>query len=100
MKTNLTIFIITILLSISSYSYADDDNKRARALLEAGDILSLESILVQARSQYAGKILEVELEEDDNLVVYEIELLTLEGKVIELLFDARTGKLISTEEED
>jgi len=100
MKTGLQILALILLSAATLISYADDDHIRAKKLLDAGDILPLESILQKARDKHAGKILEVELENEDNKLVYEIELLTSDGKVLELLFDAKTGNLISTEEED
>ena len=100
MKTGLQILTLVVLFSAALTGYADDDHDRAKKLLDAGDILPLESILIKARERQPGKILEIELETEDNKLVYEIELLTPDGKVLELLFDARTGQHISTEEED
>jgi uncharacterized membrane protein YkoI len=100
MKTSLQISTLIILSAISLFSYADDDYNYAKKLLDAGSILPLETILQKARKTHSGKILEIELEKEDNQLVYEIELLTSDGKVVELLFDAKTGSLISKEEED
>ena len=100
MKTGLQILSIVLLFSAALTGYADDDHNRAKKLLDAGDILPLESILMKARESQPGKILEIELETEDNKLVYEIDLLTSDGKVLELVFDARTGQLLSTEEDD
>jgi uncharacterized membrane protein YkoI len=53
----------------------------------------------QADSQVPGKILEVELEEKGDMVVYEVEFLSEHGVVMEMLIDARTGRLISVKED-
>ena len=44
---------------------ADDDHIEARRLLDAGEILPLESILKNVREKFPGKILEVKLERED-----------------------------------
>jgi uncharacterized membrane protein YkoI len=75
------------------------DHERARALLEQGKILSLSEIIKQASSRFPGKILEAALEEKDGLIVYEIEFLGTSGVIMEMLFDARTGQLISVKED-
>jgi len=75
------------------------DHERARTLLEQGKILSLSEIMKQNSAQFPGKILEVELEEEDGLIVYKIEFLDANDVVMEMLVDAQTGKLISVEED-
>ncbi len=80
--------------------YADDDNDEAKRLVESGEILELEVVLQKAREIQTGKILEVELEKKAGKIIYEIELLTPNGTVFELKFDAKTGKHLSTEKED
>ena len=86
------------MLSTSGAVWASD-HERARDLLEQGKILSLSEIMKQANSRVPGKILEVDLEEKDGLIVYEIEFLGEDGVVMEMLIDARTGRLISVEED-
>lgn len=78
----------------------DATHDRARALLAQGRIQALEKILYQANQYYSGKILEVELETRNHRLVYEIELLTENGEVIELYFDARSARLIAIEKEE
>lgn len=81
------------------FVHADDD-RRIRQLLRNGEILSLEKIFDAARIIKPGRILDVELEEDDGRIVYEIELLDARGRVWEMEFDARTGSLLDLEEDD
>jgi uncharacterized membrane protein YkoI len=95
-----TVWIMTMLTLLSSVSMGwAGDHERARALLEQGKILSLTEIMKQADSQVPGKILEVELEEKGDMVVYEVEFLSEHGVVMEMLIDARTGRLISVKED-
>jgi len=95
-------FILLIVLLFFSYRTvrADSDHDRAIILQQAGDILPLQKILEKAHNLYQGKILEVELETENSQLVYEIELLISNGSVVELLFDAKTGKHLSTEYDD
>lgn len=71
---------------------ADDDNERARELLLKGDIISLDSLLPSIREHGDWQILEIELEQHDENVFYEVELLDEQGRVHKLKFDARTGQ--------
>ena len=75
------------------------DHERARSLLEQGKILSLSEIMKQNSARFPGKVLEVELEEEEGLIVYKIEFLDVNDVVMEMLVNARTGELISVEED-
>ncbi len=44
-----------------------------------------------------GEVLEVELEREHGGLVYEIDILAQDGRVRTLIFDARTGALLSAE---
>ena len=77
-----------------------DDHERIRELVEAGRILPLEQILERARQRLPGRVLETELETRQGRHVYEIEILDRNGRVRELLFDARTGAFLAEERED
>ena len=100
MKKTLTLLTLFLLMSGTFMAQADDDHDKAKRLKDAGEIVALEVILQNAREIQQGKILEAELESKKGKLIYEIELLTQEGTVIELLFDAKTGAHLSTEVED
>ncbi len=51
-------------------------------------------------ARHPGRIVEVELEDEDGLWLYEIEVLTPEGRLIEIELDARTGAILGYEEDD
>ena len=73
------------------------DHERARAATARGEYVALETILADAEKRQPGRVLDVELEDDDE---YEIEILRADGVVVELEYDARSGKLIELEVED
>jgi uncharacterized membrane protein YkoI len=96
--------LISLLVALSlltgAQAQADDDRAMARKLHASGEILSLESILEKARAQKAGEVLEIELDRKGSAYVYEIEILDASGQVWELEFDAKTGHLLKTEQDD
>lgn len=54
-----------------------------------------------ALGRYPGAtLLEAELEEEDGLFIYEVELLTGDGVVRELELDARDGRILKDEVDD
>ena len=90
--------MLLAMLSAGSMAWAGD-HERARALRERGEILSLSEIMAQTNLRVPGKVLEIELEEKAGMIVYEIEYLSEQDVVMEMLIDARTGRLISIEED-
>lgn len=79
----------------------DLDQDEALQLRREGVILPLEQLLQSAMQRYPGaRLLEAELEEDDDVLIYEVELLTTNSVVRELELDARSGELLKDELED
>ncbi|MCP3850678.1 MAG: PepSY domain-containing protein [Gammaproteobacteria bacterium] len=78
----------------------DNDHKNAHELVNSGNILPLEKILETVYKTQQGKILEVELERENNGYIYEIEILDNNNKVWEMEINAVTGQLLKVEEED
>ncbi|MCP1444528.1 putative membrane protein YkoI [Pseudomonas sp. GGS8] len=93
--------MVLVLLVFCSVAAARDlDQDAALRLRQQGVILPLEQLLQQALDRYPGaKLLEAELEEKHDVYVYEVELLTTEGVVHELDFDATTGDLLKDKED-
>ncbi|WP_110950637.1 PepSY domain-containing protein [Pseudomonas bohemica] len=79
----------------------DLDQDEALRLRQQGVILPLEQFIEQALGRYPGsKLLEAELEEKHDVLIYEIELLTSDHVVRELKFDARDSRLLEDKEDD
>jgi uncharacterized membrane protein YkoI len=91
-----------LLLALNgSVSARDLDQDEALRLRQAGHILPLERLLGMALQHYPGAtLLEAELEEEDDILVYEVELLTPQGVVRELELDARDGRILKDEVDD
>jgi uncharacterized membrane protein YkoI len=87
-------------LLVSTPSMSDEDHEEARRLKELGEILPLEQILKAAKAEQPGRVISVEMEDEDGLHVYEVEILDKGGEVWELYFDAATGTLVKRGKED
>ena len=74
-----------------------DDADLERAL-QAGEIVPLNDLLARIRKDFAGRLLQVELEQEDIAEgsgwVYEAKVLTPEGNVLKLEYDARSLELL------
>ncbi len=77
-----------------------DGHDRARQLMDAGEIVPLGEIVGRINEQRDGRILEVELDQQDGDYIYEVELLNAKGQVRELKYDARSGELIGDEKDE
>ncbi|MHC6224998.1 PepSY domain-containing protein [Pseudomonas sp. X10] len=95
-------YLLLALLACSALAMARDlDQDEALELRRQGIILPLEQLLESALGRYPGaRLLEAELEEDDDRYEYEVELLTPAGVVREIKLDASTGALLKDEEDD
>ena len=100
MRNPFLILPLALLLAATPAASRDLDQDEALQLRREGRILPLESLLQQVQQRYPGaRLLEAELEEEDGLYIYDIELLTADGIARELELDARDGRLIKDEED-
>lgn len=101
MKTTY-LFLALAVGTISGPLQASDDvsSNEIRSMVENGEILSLESILSQYSEKEYGKLLDLEVNREHQKLVYELEFLRSDGRVIELEIDARNGQLLEQEIED
>lgn len=77
-----------------------DDHRRALRALERGDVLPLATLIRVVEDRFDARIIEVELEEDEGRYIYEFELITPAGSILEVEVEARTGMVLEVEEED
>jgi uncharacterized membrane protein YkoI len=73
------------------------DQERARSARERGAALPLATLLPAIERELGGRMIEVELDDNDGRLVYEIDLLLADGRVIELEVDARSGHWLKIE---
>lgn len=77
-----------------------DDHDRARRARERGEILPLTDILRRAGKEYPGQLIEAELEGEHGRLVYELVIISEEGRVYKLYYDARSGELLKAKGRD
>jgi uncharacterized membrane protein YkoI len=85
-----------------SAAVADDDQERAREAVAAGRILPLSVIVERAVARFGGSVIDVEYEDEAEgehggnrgRPRYEVKLLTADGRILKLDYDAATGDLI------
>jgi hypothetical protein len=70
------------------------DHERARAAVQAGEVLPLATVLEQLKRTHPGQVLELELEQDDGRWIYEVKLLRPDGLLLKLDVDARTAQVL------
>lgn len=62
--------------------------------------VTIDEALKTTSQKLAGKIIDAELERKHNKLVWEVEVVTAENKVMEVHTDAQTGVVIDVEEEE
>lgn len=91
---------LIMLLAFFPATADDISYSEARALRESGRIMPLEQIIDIAKSFKQGEVIDTKLEEDDDIYLYEIEILDANGRVWEMEFDAASGELMELELDD
>ena len=101
MRARLVVATATLCVFAVPGSARDIGHEEALRLRRGGELLALEKLLGRAFVLHPdATLLEAELEREDGALVYELEILTADGEVRELEFDARSGTLLSDEAED
>ena len=95
---------LTILLTAGSLvavasAFADEKEKNGKAEMAATAKVTIEQAIKAATDKVSGKVVEAELETKHHKLVWEVEVVTAEKKVMEVHIDADTGAVIGVEEE-
>ncbi len=78
----------------------DISQNEIRELVKQGKLWSLESIMALYPEKQYGKLLDLEVEREGGTIVYELEFLQADGKIVELEIDASNGDLLEQEIEN
>ncbi|MGB0212095.1 PepSY domain-containing protein [Algiphilus sp.] len=82
-------------LSGTGPAMADDiDWRDVHQRVESGEYVPLATVLDWLEARYVGQVIEVEMEREDGIPVYEVEMVGPQGQVVEFEFDAADGSLI------
>jgi uncharacterized membrane protein YkoI len=93
-------FIVLVLLpTVLAAEEPASDADLARDAVARGEILPLSDILPSLAAEFGGEILDLELEVEDGLRVYEFEILTDDSRLIEVEVNAATGEILEVEDE-
>ncbi len=78
----------------------DEDEEKEKIAMAAKAKIPFEQAAQTATQKTAGKVIEVELEEEDDKLVWEVEIVTAEGKLEEVYVDAVAGGVVDIEEDE
>lgn len=96
-----SLVVLAIALSLAAGTAdADDKDKNGKAAMAAAAKVTIDQAIKTASEKVPGKIVEAELEKKHNKLVWEVEVITAENKVMEVHIDADTGAVIDVEEEN
>ena len=86
-------------LAVGGTAYGDEKEKNGKAEMAATAKVTIDQAIKTASDKVAGKVIEAELEKKHNKLVWEVEIVTAENKVMEVHIDADSGAVIDVEEE-
>lgn len=101
MKTRVVIWAVvaaiffSVALPEASFAFWDEQD-RALELRKKEKLISYGAIVRRAQEQFGGRVVGQKLREQGNLMVYELKILKPNGTVIVVLYNARTGRVISS----
>ncbi|TNF60739.1 MAG: peptidase [Burkholderiales bacterium] len=91
---------VLALCLVMAPAHADSDQDRARAAVQAGQVLPLRTVLERIEREHPGQVLEVELEDEDGRWIYEVRLLQPAGRLVRLELDAASGEVLRRRERE
>lgn len=77
-----------------------DDRARLEDARARGAVMPIERLLALLAGEIGGEIVEIELDEDDGRLVYEIYYLDAGGRRHEITVDAASGAVLERDEDD
>jgi len=76
------------------------DHNQAQNALARGEVLPLHAILPGVEHAFGARLLEVEFEQRGGRPIYEMKLISPNGRIFEVVVDAATGLVLPVDEED
>ena len=95
-------FAFLLLLAVAAVACpaAADDQDRARAALERGEIRPLDQVLAAAKAAVPGDVVKLDLKQKKDVWLYRLKILTPSGKRREVKIDAKTLAIIDSDDDD
>lgn len=97
------LLVLAMLLPLVSGTIAwsdgrdDDDHDLAREALENNRARPLVEILAEVEKQIDGEVVGLEFEREHGRYVYELKVVTPQGRLLEVYVDAMTAEILSSE---
>jgi len=101
----ITALAIGAILVLNGPAWSDDkgkgkkDESKETVEMAAKAKVTIDEAIKTASEKVPGKVVEAELEKKDGTLVWEIEIVTAEKKVMEIHIDAESGAVIGVEQE-
>jgi uncharacterized membrane protein YkoI len=70
------------------------DEDQARHALASGEVLPLDRVEAWLREAAPGEVVDLELEREDGIWVYEFKIISPDGRMLKARVNAKTGQLI------
>ena len=96
----MSVLVLIALSMLAAPATADEDADRAYRALERGEVRPLAEILITLERRLEGEVVGVEFEREDGRHVYEFEVVTPGGRLVEIYVDAATGRILEREDDD
>jgi len=90
--------LLALMVPVAGWAEDDREMQSLREAVQAGRVVSLEDILADSLKRVPGRVVDVEVDLDDD--EYEIEILDADGVIWELEYRASSGQLIEIERDD
>jgi uncharacterized membrane protein YkoI len=79
---------------VASPASAGDDHDLAMKARQRSEVIPLAQLLPKIEAAYGGRLLGIELHNSDQRYIYDLELITPDGRMIEIPVDAATGAVL------
>ncbi len=94
------ILLMAALASSAAFASRHLDQDEVLERVRSGEIRPLSELMALNPERFKGHLLDVEVEYEDGMLIYEIELLGADGVVREFELDPMTGDVLKEEIED
>ena len=92
------LFSLLFMPQLAADEFDRVDVELAKQLVSSGELLPLERIIASLTPHYRqGRIIDLELEKEHGIYIYELEFLFANGEVEEVEIDARTGQILEAD---
>ena len=89
---------LIVWLSVPSWGNENGEDEEAKMAAEAK--VSIDQAIKAATEKVTGKVFKAYVEEEHDTIVWEVYVVTPDGKLMEVHVDAASGNVIDVEEED